>query len=536
MATPFIVVASVPRRTRRLGRGVQLGDADTPAVLDGTQLLAVVPMGDQETVVPLDAGPRQASEPRFRAASFYRVATTGYPVTLQWTRLEAGSGHAHVDLAVAARLRVVDAAAFLQTVARARCGDGVPLSADLIASWLAETMRPRLLEELRRYSLDVLLQKNPLPDRWWQRALEERLSPHGLAVDGVGNVHWSSPDAEAARMAEERRRHLASVETLQQVEREAALARTRMEAAFERKLKELELDTVRQQELEVRQKKELAAVELEWERLRRAAEVEALEHERRLAELQRDTAEAARVRERQARAEAVSEARVNAFDRLATLPTEVWRDLTGADPATRHASAERLVTEHGIGASLLAWLGLSVSNQLLLEHVRDRALADGRQVAVEKPDLQTRTIGTRVVQAVPVNASLQLHVSSRRAGFLTLLNLGTSGHLVLHVPNAYIRPRQARVEAGRRYDVPGPELLPWDSLRSAGLDYLEMGPPGWEHMLAIVSDEPLIDEALLIAANPTDPLVEVDLDWLFDALGQREPDSWSPGVLSFLAG
>jgi len=285
MATPFIVVASVPRRTRRLGRGVQLGDADTPAVLDGTQLLAVVPMGDQETVVPLDAGPRQASEPRFRAASFYRVATTGYPVTLQWTRLEAGSGHAHVDLAVAARLRVVDAAAFLQTVARARCGDGVPLSADLIASWLAETMRPRLLEELRRYSLDVLLQKNPLPDRWWQRALEERLSPHGLAVDGVGNVHWSSPDAEAARMAEERRRHLASVETLQQVEREAALARTRMEAAFERKLKELELDTVRQQELEVRQKKELAAVELEWERLRRAAEVEALEHERRLAEL-----------------------------------------------------------------------------------------------------------------------------------------------------------------------------------------------------------------------------------------------------------
>lgn len=536
MATQHAVVALVPHRKRRFGRGLQLGDAETPATLDGTQLVAVVPMGDEERLVPLSAGPRQARDPEYRDATFYRVATTGFPVTLQWTRLPCGSDRVPVDLDVMANLRVADATAFLESVARARCAAGVPFNTELIASWLADTMRPTLLNELGRYSLDALLQKNPLPDRWWRRALGERTKDCGLAIEGVGGVIWSSPDAEAARIADERRQYLASVENQQRVERESELARARIEARHQKEMKALELDAVRQQALEAQHRADLAAIEAEWERQRRAAEIEAQEHELRLAELRRDTEEAARVRERQERSQAASEERAKAFDRLATLPTDVWQELTDTNPATRHASAERLVTEHGVGATLLAWLGLGVSNQLLLEYMRDRAQADNRQVTVEKPDLQTRTIGTRIVQAVPINASLQMHVSSHRTGYLTLLNLGTSGHLVLHVPNAYVQPRQARIDAGRRYHVPGPEFLPEESLRNAGLGYIEAGPPGWEHMLAIVSDEPLIDEAQLLTASPTNPLVDINLERFFDTLSQRQPDSWSPGILSFLAG
>ena len=109
----------------------------------------------------------------------------------------------------------------------------------------------------------------------------------------------------------------------------------------------------------------------------------------------------------------------------------------------------------------------------------------------------------------------------------------------MQIPNAYVDLEASRVEAGRTYRVPGAELMPWERLRQDGLDYLEAGPPGWEHLVAIVSDTPFIDAGCLARARVEPPfaiLSPAEISDFCDALSERSPKSWSAGVLSFLVG
>ena len=160
-------------------------------------------------------------------------------------------------------------------------------------------------------------------------------------------------------------------------------------------------------------------------------------------------------------------------------------------------------------------------------------------MSIRKTELVTRDIGTAKVKGLPINASLQFEFSTSKAGYLTLLNLGTSGGVYVHVPNAYVGIRQARVDAGHTYSIPGPELLPWDRLRGLGLDYVEIGPPGWEHIAVLVSEEPLITPEIATQARPEAPFVkltEEQIAELCNRLSEEPSDKWTSGVLSFLVG
>jgi hypothetical protein len=174
-----------------------------------------------------------------------------------------------------------------------------------------------------------------------------------------------------------------------------------------------------------------------------------------------------------------------------------------------------------------------------VQFLREKEVADGKSITVCKAELITRDIGTAKVKALPVNSPLQFEFTTARRGYVSLLNVGTSGTVYLHVPNAYVVLEASRVEAGRVYRVPGPELMPWDRLRHDGLDYIEAGPPGWEHLVAIVSDEPFISAGCLARAHVDPPFVTLstaEISDLCDALGERGSKSWSAGVLSFLVG
>jgi len=96
---------------------------------------------------------------------------------------------------------------------------------------------------------------------------------------------------------------------------------------------------------------------------------------------------------------------------------------------------------------------------------------------------------------------------------------------------------EARIAPAQMYQIPGPELLPPDKLSAAGLEFLEVGPPGWEHMVIIVSDEPFLASDPLCRASPTAPLVALsrdELTALWDDMATRKRETWTAAALPFL--
>jgi hypothetical protein len=115
---------------------------------------------------------------------------------------------------------------------------------------------------------------------------------------------------------------------------------------------------------------------------------------------------------------------------------------------------------------------------------------------------------------------------------VTLLNIGTSGAVFLHAPNVFAGLEAAQAFAGGRYAVPGPEFLPRGKIQG----YFEGGPSGWEHLAAIISDQPIIPEDWIGRSSVSEPIVklgESDVAALYESLCELEPNSWSAGVLSF---
>jgi hypothetical protein len=245
------------------------------------------------------------------------------------------------------------------------------------------------------------------------------------------------------------------------------------------------------------------------------------------------------------------------FERVAGL-------LEGAD--RRQHQAQDWATMSGlVGLSpvQLALLGRPVMPQMLLQFLRDKEQGGSGGVSLRKVELRTRGLGDvlaagvrtrsvslspperRAFEAVtrdlgnqklatlPLGASLQFEFTTSRPGYVTFVNIGTSGNVFLQVPNQFVPPRGARVEAGRAYRVPGPELLPLEEIGG----YHENGPAGWEHLAVIVSDQPLglgavAERPLTSGLFPA--LKPAELASLSHELTALPPSAWSAGVLSFL--
>lgn len=78
-----------------------------------------------------------------------------------------------------------------------------------------------------------------------------------------------------------------------------------------------------------------------------------------------------------------------------------------------------------------------------------------------------------------VGEKVMFSVEAERDCYLTLIDIGTSGNLTVLFPNAY--DRNNRIQAGRRYEIPG---------ASYGFDIHVGGPPGIERVKAIATTQP----------------------------------------------
>jgi len=482
------------------------------------------------------------------------VSLAPWPLSLAFSCvLIDKSGHMW-DLHIRGTWFVSESRRFVCSAALDAVSPGMSVSNDLVQSWMIHATASRVQDAVQGNSIEDLRDRDALPARWWEKQLSNWLGEYGISLH-VGEIEFTSAQASAAEAEAVRQRDLERIAQARQREREIELRETAARAEYEKRKKQIESDlNLSDQErshqlqlLEKRHRKELIEADTQIENARREAEKAALEHEATLARLRRDVEAMKHAEERDRQADERHQAVLKELDelkftlsRLADLPENLLAQLADRDACRSNAAAERIVSpEFGVSASALARLGFRVERQNLVEAMRHKAIADDEKVTVRKAELVTRDIGTAKVKGLPVNTSLQFEFSTQRSGYLTLLNIGTSGSVYVHVPNAYITLDHAKVDGGRSYAIPGPELLPWERLRQLGLDYVEVGPPGWEHIAVLVSDKPLINTHALARANSNAPFVKLgsgDIVGLCEKLSNAPTDTWSAGLLSFLVG
>jgi len=479
---------------------------------------------------------------------FAQVSTRPVHCELLFARISTGSDDHQWDMRIDGTWNINTPQKFLCEFGLSVASVETPLSSDIVDSWLVSILQARVRDAVREYSIEELRNEHALPARWWETQVSEWLADTGLTVR-VTSVFWSSADAAAAEAEERRLEDLARLESERSREREAELREAQSQSEYEQERLQIEQDATlssterdhQLQLLEKRHRQEVIDAELAIENARRAADHAALDHEVRMARSRNDLDSIELAEKRQAESDHRHDETMSVLSELgdtvkmlAELPNNLLKQLADREEPTAHAARERLTSpEFGVHPEQLEMLGFRSTPQFLEEHLRRKSTADNRPIRIEKTQLQCRDIGRAKVNALPVNTSLRFEFEANREGFLTLLNIGTSGSVYLHVPNYTAQRDVSRVTPGRPYSIPGPELLPWDIVG----DYVEIGPPGWEHIAVFVSDEPLLSEEVVQRSSPESPLVKLtgqELEQLLSLLQERTPNSWVVGICSFL--
>jgi hypothetical protein len=465
-------------------------------------------------------------------------------------------------LAMDSSVSIVDSQRFLRSCALAFLSPDLPVTREMFQTWIVTSVISRVKDEVRQAmdkhgSLDAIRQQEVLPARWWGRQLLLWVQDCGVDIQ-VLKVTWNSTEAAKAEVAHKRSEQLAAIAREQEATHQAELRQMRLKEAYEQEKARIETNATwskKQQEqeltlLELKHKKELIQAETEIENLQWAAKNSAKEYEVMIAEL--DNKLHGIQQQAPEQWKKAEEAHKTTLEML-TKATEMLERLEDLDilkflaqEKERHQSIEDLLSEkYGFMAESVAILGYQSSDGQFLERIREKARRDAGLTTIRKTDLHSRSIqtirftrglardvSTAEIQHLPINGSLQFEFFTRRSGLVTLLNIGTSGLIYVHVPNAFVGARAARAQAQAKYEVPGPEFLPWNEIKY----YYEAGPGGWEHMALLLSDEPLIEHGIVLRSTPRNPLVRLsqdEVDGLCEKLETMKPESWTGTVLSF---
>jgi hypothetical protein len=402
-----------------------------------------------------------------------------------------------------------------------------------------DEFKGRRLEAEQKYREAQLAGEMRLQDL--QRDLERRALEHEqemIALRGkAGQQHRQQAEAqqrleqEAARKADiEAKRLAAELAQAEEAARQAAAA-----TAEQRELAQLRIERLRlkrdQAEHEVTAASERAkTAQLEGQNaqlaVRQAQEdLQLVQEQRRLAE-----------HSHQAQVQFLGDLKDEMKRLFSGFTTEVLTGLFQQNQTSAYNAANS-ITSHGFSAKQLQAMGIDTQLNFI-ERLQDST------VQVRKNNLKRKLYSTRDIVTGParevefdtlsVHEKVDFEFASPRPGYVTVINPGTSGKFWLHVPNAY--RAMPRIEGRRAYQVPGPELLPEDKLEAAGLDYYENGPAGWEYIVVIVSDEPLMETAVAGRSRDNAPLIELspaELQGALDRLERMGRDHWAAGVARF---
>jgi len=472
-----------------------------------------------------------------------RVTQGAFEAELGYSQLVGSEGTAF-DVTVIGTWRISDCRAFLNDYGLARLKTAADVSVTEIETLLAGRCKQAVTDEMRTVTYEALTHQDALPATWWANKLPRWIDAEWLELVEVRGVQYESATADKAAEIK-RRQEMSELEAAEQAQQHESEIRLQQQQA-EREMALAELQAARDLSEQERQAR-LARVTMEHDKAllqaREEVETARLEAEKRRAELEAEIAgirnrsdEAA---ERLRRAEE-SEKRSREFlEQVHASQAELAETTKVFQSAMQEglAGAERIsASAAGMSSATMLLLGKADGPGYLARVLREEALASPEAVAMRKVELRTRDIGTKKVDSLAINSSLQFEFLSQRPGFATVLNIGTSGTVWLQSPNAYVGIDLARIEANQKHQIPG-RLLPAEDLARHGLAYVEVGPPGWEELVVIVSDEPLVTEMDVFGSTQDSPFVALSSDrieQLLDQLAGLSDGGWSAGVLSFL--
>ncbi|MGC9261359.1 MAG: DUF4384 domain-containing protein [Phycisphaerae bacterium] len=454
--------------------------------------------------------------------------------------LTDANGHTW-DLAISGCWRITNPADFLPHAAAA-IPEEDSLDAARLGAMLARELLPGISTELATVDRDPEKLKNneTLPPTWWDENLHRWLGPMGGSL-AKPSVRWQSASAEKAEKSRLETQEMERLARRAKKEAAARLKVERAEQAYRQDLADIQNDANisaqrRLQKLQALDKQH----QLQIQKLDEQAELFKAKHALEIARINQDRIAA------EAAARAIQQAQsAPALQRTqpptghppaeksvgppSDVPAEILDELRSNDAALAHVAAERLVSpEFGIAPETLYQLGYPAEPQSFVQGLSNKATADGNPIAIEKSRLGTRDIGTARVNTLQIGESLRFQFRSRRPGFVTILNFGTSGNIWLHVPSPLCAANDARAEADKLYNIPGKPLFDFQA------DYSEGGPTGWEHIAVIISERPLFSGTApgVSRANPLRKLCDQDIKNLMEALSASE--QWTAAVLTFL--
>ena len=337
---------------------------------------------------------------------------------------------------------------------------------------------------------------------------DEFFGEENVAAMKVTSFHAHSPECEKeiARRIEEEKQIIAEEIGRQRAEKEKNEAARRAREEEERRQKELEAE------------KHLTNLERERIERNRLQEQEKIDAVKRKREEELDAMKAdVAMAELQAQKKKLEGGGVeSAFEAFETLANVLGNTVTGNGGGTfAGVLQEARRTEAGLKVLAVA---------------KDRKKRSGGvKLLKNKRTYGTRTIGTRgfvfstaLTPALHHNEPLSSTIVCERCGgYLTLLNVTEKNEVVPMLPNTDFP--EVRVEAGSRTLVgdEASELI--DKISEAGTS-------GTDHLVAIVSDQPLLDGPFPTFGEALPP---ADANRFATRLASLDDAEWSADVMSF---
>lgn len=472
-----------------------------------------------------------------------QVSTGPFEAEISFAGL-VGKDGVDFDVTVSTTWRIADARAFLNDRGLNWLKSTESVGVVRVENLLADCCKQPVTDEMRTITYESMKKQDALPVTWWRDKLRSWCSLNWLGLVEINDVSYESATADKA-VEIQRRQELQELEAAERQQQQEAEVRLRAQRAeFENAKRQIEAEKeLSEQERQARLEEARLEHEKKALKLREEMQTIKLEGQRKRAELE---AEIARQRHRADEAEEIRRQAEEAEERS----KELLADIRQAQDETAEihkvigdaikqgmAGAERMAASAvQVSPTTLGLLGRASGPGYLAHVLQTKASGSAPGIIMKKVELLTRDIGTKKVDSLAINSSLQFEFMSRRAGYATVLNIGTSGAVWLQIPNAYVDVDEAQVAAGQKYTVPG-SLLPADELSRNNLAYLEVGPPGWEELVVVVSNEPLVTAADVFESTPDSPFVQLSderVEELLDQLASMSDQSWGAGMLAFV--
>ena len=474
-----------------------------------------------------------------------QVNTRPLAVEIGYAGLISSEGTVFLDLAIAATVKISEPRRFLT-----ECGLNWVKMVDVVDVTRLETLlgnqcKQPVTDEVLTATYDDLKLRERLPVSWWENKLRQWLALDWLELVDITAVQYASATEDKAREMEKRqklmdlelegqeRMHQRDIQ-LQQDQLAYEQDKAQLEANHElsglereEKLAEAKL-RFEKALMEAREENELVRFQTQKQRAEWEAEIDRIRSREDLAAERLEQAKQSEKRSREM------------LERYETAKAELDSSIGLLKDAIRAGVADaKRVSEHAgrVSSETMELLGRPQGSAYLAQVFREKVRRAVHPVMMKKVELRTRDIGVQKVDTLSINSDLQFEFMVNQKGYVTLLNIGTSGKIWLHGPNAYVGIEASRVEAGRRYAVPGPELLPYERLAQQGLGYVEIGPPGWEELIVIVTDQPIISAQDVFSSTVNNPFAELSpkrVTQLVDLLADLDEDAWTCGFLGFL--